>query len=70
MWIFDKKGTKEKLLFKGRVCTKRSKGRPCHTGKKSIEWTKLNFEQCVTRAEDRDYCRVATTNLLLKEITG
>ena len=32
--------------------------------KNIMEWTKLNFEQCIRRAEDRDYGRGVTTNLL------
>ena len=55
----------QKTLLEGRVCAERPRGRPRKSWMKNImEWTKLNFEQCIRRGEDRDYWRGVTTNLL------
>ena len=60
-----RKDKMQKSLLEGRVCAKRPRGRPRKSWMKNImEWTKLNFEQCIRGAEDRDYWRVVTTNLL------
>ena len=55
----------QKSLLEGKVCAKRPRGRPGKSWmKKIMERTKLNFEQCIRGAEDRDYRRGETTNLL------
>ena len=60
-----RKDKMQKSLLEGRVCAKRPRGRPRKSWMKNImEWTKLNFEQCIRGAEDRDYWRGVTTNLL------
>ena len=60
-----RKDKMQKSLLEGRVCAKRPRGRPRKSWMKNImEWTKLNFEQCIRGAEDRDYWRGLTTNLL------
>ena len=55
----------QKSLLEGKICAKRPRGRPRKSWMKDImEWTKLNFEQCIRGAEDRDCWRGITTNLL------
>ena len=60
-----RKDMMQKSLLEGKICAKRPRGRPRKSWMKNImEWTKLNFEQCIRGAEDRDYWRGVTTNLL------
>ena len=65
-----RKDKMQKSLLEGKACAKRPRGRPRKSWMKSImEWTKLNFEQCIRGAEDRDYWRGVTTNLLIEAVT-
>ena len=60
-----RKDKMQKSLLEGKTCAKRPRERPRKSWMKSImEWTKLNFEQCIRGAEDRDYWRGVTTNHL------
>ena len=60
-----RKDMMQKSLLEGKLFAKRPRGRPGKSWMKNImEWTKLNFEQCIRGAEDRDYWRGITTNLL------
>ena len=60
-----RKDKMQKSLLEGKACAKRPRGRPRKSWVKNImEWKKLNFEQCIRGAEDRDYWRGVTTNLL------
>ena len=50
-----RKDKMQKLLLEGKVCAKRPRGRPPKSWTKNImEWTKLDFEQCIREVEDRD----------------
>ena len=56
---------RKKTLLEGKVCAKRPRGRSRKSWMKNImEWAKLNFDQYIRGAEDRDYWRGVTTNLL------
>ena len=60
-----RKDKMQKSLLEGKTCAKWPRGRPRKSWMKSIMgWIKLNFEQCIGGAEDRDYWRGVTTNLL------
>ena len=57
----------QKSLLEGTICAKRQRGRPHKSWMKNImEWTKLNFEQCIRGAEDCDYWRGIRRNLLTR----
>ena len=60
-----RKDKMQKSLLEGKTCAKRPRGRPRKSWMKNImELTKLNFEQCIRGAEDRDYWRGVMMDLL------
>ena len=61
-----RKDMMQKSLLEGKICAKRPRVRPRKSWMKNImQKTKLNFEQCIRGAEDHDYWRGITTNLLI-----